>query len=352
MINRDNYEVWFVDYYDGKLSPEEQAELLQFLEVNSDLKAEWESFSNIELPESEVKYDGKNSLKRNVVTAGNFEEFAVGYIENTLTAEQREMYLQFLDDNASYKKEHELFARVKLEPDQSVVFLNKESLKHKTGNVIKMKPLWYSAAACLLAAVMVYYNHTPEVQIAEVPVNTTSTVPQNSNHSEQNTIQQNSPIKEKEVTLADVNSSSVKIKQKTVQINNPTTAEATEQHSMIDELAMVQTEIVAPEIELPIKQLSYNTENNIASAEPDKPGNIPEILREMTVKRLNTLAMNQDVDIPDNTKRVKVLALFGRIVNKVTFQKVNIETTYSPEGKLMAYEVTAGKLSFERQVTK
>ncbi|KXK46137.1 MAG: hypothetical protein UZ10_BCD003001461 [Bacteroidetes bacterium OLB10] len=64
MINRENYEIWFIDYFDGKLSPEQTAELLLFLEENGDLKLEFDSFSNITLPEQDVKFENKMSLKK------------------------------------------------------------------------------------------------------------------------------------------------------------------------------------------------------------------------------------------------------------------------------------------------
>ena len=39
-INRNNYEMYFIDYLDGVLSPDLVSELLLFLDENPDLKEE------------------------------------------------------------------------------------------------------------------------------------------------------------------------------------------------------------------------------------------------------------------------------------------------------------------------
>ena len=64
MINRSNYEVWFIDYADGQLSPEQVAELLLFLEENPDLKNEFTLFEQVELPVDTVEFPFKKSLKK------------------------------------------------------------------------------------------------------------------------------------------------------------------------------------------------------------------------------------------------------------------------------------------------
>ena len=64
MINRSNYEVWFIDYADGKLSHEHVAELLLFLEENPDLKNEFGFFEPVELPVDKVEFPFKENLKK------------------------------------------------------------------------------------------------------------------------------------------------------------------------------------------------------------------------------------------------------------------------------------------------
>ena len=44
MINRTNYEIYFIDYFDGRLDEKSQKELFAFLKANADLKDEFDRF--------------------------------------------------------------------------------------------------------------------------------------------------------------------------------------------------------------------------------------------------------------------------------------------------------------------
>ena len=52
-INRNNYEIFFVDYSDGKLSENQIENLMAFISLNPDLEEEFYTFINLEkLPEN------------------------------------------------------------------------------------------------------------------------------------------------------------------------------------------------------------------------------------------------------------------------------------------------------------
>ncbi len=59
-INRNNYEAFFLDYFEGRLPEEGKEELMRFLELNPDLKKEFEGFEPVYLPkEHEVSFPVK-----------------------------------------------------------------------------------------------------------------------------------------------------------------------------------------------------------------------------------------------------------------------------------------------------
>ena len=58
-INRDNAEAWFLDYYEGNLSKEREAELFAFLAVDEEMNELFHSFSDIPF---DVDKDASNSL--------------------------------------------------------------------------------------------------------------------------------------------------------------------------------------------------------------------------------------------------------------------------------------------------
>ncbi|MBL0315559.1 MAG: hypothetical protein IPP69_07155 [Flavobacteriales bacterium] len=66
-ISRENYEIWFIDYLDGKLSDDAVQVLHAFLEVNSDLAEEFDLITNQSLkfdsPE-EIVFPDKSILKK------------------------------------------------------------------------------------------------------------------------------------------------------------------------------------------------------------------------------------------------------------------------------------------------
>ena len=66
-INRHNYESFFLDYYEKKLSAVDVAELLIFLEKNYDLKDVFEEYENVLLDKESFSFPEKEILKKNIV---------------------------------------------------------------------------------------------------------------------------------------------------------------------------------------------------------------------------------------------------------------------------------------------
>ena len=137
-INKKNYEEWFLDYFEERLTPEQVEELMAFLELNDDLKEEFESFENITLPPAKpVIFDAKEKLKKiGIISVGdinekNCEAFLVAEVEGDLSSEQSDNLFEFLEKNPTLKKELELLKKSKLTPDNNIVFDNKEYLKKK-----------------------------------------------------------------------------------------------------------------------------------------------------------------------------------------------------------------------------
>lgn len=135
-INRNNYEIWFLDYFEGRLSDEQVKELMEFLDLHYDLKEEFDSFENVSLPPAKkVVFDSKSILKKNVIASvgdineKNYNDFFIGFYEGDLTDAEKSNVLQFVEKNPFLKKDFELFSKTKAEADKSVIFSAKASLK-------------------------------------------------------------------------------------------------------------------------------------------------------------------------------------------------------------------------------
>ncbi len=168
-INRENYEVFFLDYHEGAISEEAKLQLIAFLELNPDLKEEFYSFENISFAEDTpaITFDLKESLKKEntstLITEHNYHEFFIAAAEGDLLPSQQKQLEIFLSDHINLFNEYQLYKKLKLAPDYTVVYDKKASLKHLSvfSLPISRKVMYQTASIAasllLLASVSVYY---------------------------------------------------------------------------------------------------------------------------------------------------------------------------------------------------
>ena len=167
-LNRDNYELFFINYFEGLLKPEEVDELMLFLKYNTDLEDEFYTFKNISLPgKDSVFFENKNNLKKSTadkisITDKNIDEFLIASIENDLPAKDIERLEMFLEANPKYKSDLEIFKKTISTPDTSIRFDAKKSLKKKAvAKEYNIKYFYYSvvaAAACILLFFNIFFS--------------------------------------------------------------------------------------------------------------------------------------------------------------------------------------------------
>lgn len=163
-INRGNYEVFFLDFWENNLGVEGRKALSQFLESNPDLQDEFLDFREaltVKLAHAEpIKYHDKQNLKHAVITPteninqDNFEDYIIAKIENDLDAGQVAELDRFSALNPHLLPEFEGYAKTILVPDWEAVFENKQELKHaaKSPVIIRFVALGSAIAAMLLLA--------------------------------------------------------------------------------------------------------------------------------------------------------------------------------------------------------
>ncbi len=162
-INRNNYEIFFLDYMDGNLDTDRIAELLIFMEENPGLKEEFEDFELISVPvESSVIFEDKNSLKKNHVTgvdninSTNYQNYFIASLENDLSAEELNQLKLFLKTNPSLTKEYKLFENTFLKPDKKIVFADKKTLKRYPFSILSKKAVYYSVS--IAASILILFS--------------------------------------------------------------------------------------------------------------------------------------------------------------------------------------------------
>jgi hypothetical protein len=158
-ITRNNYEAYFLDYYEGTLSPAQTEALYLFLEQNPDLQAEFNAFENIRLtPDDTVHFPGKYLLKKNSIrstgsiTAANYEHYFVAAAESELNANDSDLLQRFLEKNPHLTKELTYTRATRLVPDLGIAYPYKHTLRKKAIQAPVRRLLYISTA---LAAVVI-----------------------------------------------------------------------------------------------------------------------------------------------------------------------------------------------------
>ncbi|HSH52096.1 MAG TPA: hypothetical protein VK982_10285 [Bacteroidales bacterium] len=160
-INRHNYEIFFIDYLDGNLSPLLEKRLWSFLKENPDLKDELENFEPVEISSEKQPFPEKQQLKKSILLDKNqcsiFDEICIRYVEGDLSLKEKVALNEYMNNNSEKSREFKIFKQTKIEADTSILFPNKEKLK-KSAMVFALKRLYpyIAVAASILLLIAVY----------------------------------------------------------------------------------------------------------------------------------------------------------------------------------------------------
>ena len=162
-IDLNNYEIFVIDYLDGKLTPNMEEELMNFLNQYPDLKDEVEGLGLAILEPIEISADFKQHLKKTPIhQVGNIDElnYETRFIashEHDLNESEKEQLTQFLALNPQLLEEYKLHCELFLQPDYSLVYHNKESLKkHRRIPVFTISAV--AASLTILLAVTFFFK--------------------------------------------------------------------------------------------------------------------------------------------------------------------------------------------------
>ncbi|MCF8233486.1 MAG: hypothetical protein K9G67_00450 [Bacteroidales bacterium] len=171
-ITTNNYEIYFIDYFDGNLSEAEGRELFAFLEQHPDLKAEFREFEQVQLPaEPILKFGKKESLKRKeIVSSGpvnenNYENFFVAFHEKDLNPEQQEHTLNFIRQNPELEKSFTLFSKTFFQSNANIEYPSKEKLKKHPFAIYKRVAYAVAASVILLLGWLFFFTGEEPIQM-------------------------------------------------------------------------------------------------------------------------------------------------------------------------------------------
>lgn len=156
-INRDNYEHWFLDYLEGRLDRQGQAEVQHFLELHPDLAGELDAFAPTVPTPANLVYPGKVLLKKaHYHDPEVFDTTAVAFLEGDLSAEETLQFERWLEQNPAQSASFARLSNCRLQPDLSLRYPGKKRLKRKSPATILLLRVVPVAAALLLAFFLFY----------------------------------------------------------------------------------------------------------------------------------------------------------------------------------------------------
>lgn len=175
-INNNNYELFLMDYLDGKLDANEVSEVLLFLEQNPDIKTEFEGIAEInivDLQEAPMSFAHLKQKEFGQIKKG-YEPLMVGALEGDLTTAERitlntgfELYPELI-------QEQTLFAQTILQPDDAVIYPDKKSLKRGPVWVLHRNVMIRVAAVLLMAITAGWYFMDNKIVNPSYPPTTAS----------------------------------------------------------------------------------------------------------------------------------------------------------------------------------
>lgn len=148
-IDHTNYEAFYLDYLEGNLSGEALVAFEDFMSENPDLTIDEEELPTL-TPTSE-SYDAleKMALKQGIDTQDlnedTYEFFLIAREEGLLTPDQQAHLNHWLEANAHYRQDANLFALTKFEADETVVYAHKSALKQPVA--ARVIPMWFTGVA-------------------------------------------------------------------------------------------------------------------------------------------------------------------------------------------------------------
>jgi len=155
--DRSNYEIWIIDWLDGKLDESATGLLMAFLGENPDLRKEADSLLHSLITSGNAIYPDKEDLKKNIseFPLSQVEYLSVAYLENEISPEQMSDLEQALQLDQKNRIAFDNIQRIKLTPPP-VSFKNKNDLKKQTtvSRVFRLASVWMSAAAVI--ALLIY----------------------------------------------------------------------------------------------------------------------------------------------------------------------------------------------------
>ncbi len=157
MINKTNYEEFFLLYADGELSVAEEAQVDLFIKNHPELKESFDLISATILPVNEINFSGAASLMRSEHSGQSLEEMMLLHLDEELAENEIKELEQQIAAEESLSNEWSLLSKTKL-PEEQVVFEEKELLYRREKGRVISGHFYRLAIAAIFIACCFYFG--------------------------------------------------------------------------------------------------------------------------------------------------------------------------------------------------
>ena len=164
-INRNTYEVYFIDYLNGNLSDYELKQLIDFLDHNPDLEQELKDITSFSkntklIPDSKHTFNAQSLKKTPILkdSRSNFDELCISFHEGLLNEQEEYEFLELIEHKEEFESSFNTYAQTKLKADTNIIFPNKANLK-KQPTIYWQRYLSYVASIALIISFIIYIQN-------------------------------------------------------------------------------------------------------------------------------------------------------------------------------------------------
>lgn len=352
-INRTNYEMYMIDYLDGKLSAMEVVDLLLFIEQNPDIKKEFELLKSSESSfEIEIETINKASLKKPVYESikNNYQDTLIANLEGDLNPEEKIKLDKDLIIYPELKKDIELFNKTKFSPDTNIVFENKQALKKSIPLFGSYKQyLWRAAAVLAIFGSVLFLTREPNRNTVAIKTTSQPTILKKNNFQDATTNHKNM-IASTTVSIKDKPFKKTGQLKKFIKQHTEETVAISIHFEVIEQKGQV---VINKDTETILNQtlhyLVYTPERkSIPAKEELQFKELGEVAAEQWKK--NTKDVLIEVNKPDSVNKNFALAdiglLFLKVYNKTTGDDAKVVKRYDKAGKVIGVEIVANNFQF------
>ena len=173
-ITRENYEIWFLDFMEGRLNRQETEEVRTFMSQHPDLAEEMENIVPPLFSDSEILFPGKEKLKKDPFEDPEIlEDSIIARMEGDLNETEKKSLDAWLNHHPEKRQLVNLYENTRLKPDLDLVFPDREKLKKKS----TLRVVWIRVASVAAILLMLFYLFQPEKRISDQPATTIVEIP-------------------------------------------------------------------------------------------------------------------------------------------------------------------------------